>query len=83
MDNVKQKVMMILQSMPEDCTWEQVRYRLYLNHQIEMSEAEIDAGRTIPHEQVMKEMEEWLASNGRNEPKNNSSPMHATLHATP
>jgi len=62
MDSVKQKVMTILQAMPDDCTWEQIRYRLYLNHQIEMGEADIEAGRTIPHEQIMKEMEQWLES---------------------
>ena len=62
MDNVKQKVMRILQAMPDDCTWEQVRYRVELCAKIEIGEAEIDAGRGIPHEQVMQEMEQWLES---------------------
>lgn len=48
--------------MPDDCTWEQVRYRMELCAKIEISEAEIDAGRGIPNEQVMQEMEQWLES---------------------
>ncbi len=62
METAKQLAIKVLQAMPDDCTWEQVRYRLYLNHQIAMGETDIEAGRTIPHEQVMQEMEQWLKS---------------------
>lgn len=62
METAKQLAMKVLQAMPDDCTWEQVRYRIELCAKIEISEAEIDAGRGIPNEQVMQEMEQWLKS---------------------
>jgi predicted transcriptional regulator len=32
---------------------------LYYLHQIEEGLADIDAGRTVPHEQILREIEEW------------------------
>ena len=65
METAKQLAMKVLQAMPDDCTWEQVRYRIELCAKIEISEAEIDAGRGIPNERVMQEMEQWLKSYGQ------------------
>ena len=55
MEIAKQLAMEVLQAMPDDCTWDQIRYRLYLYHNIEMGKADIVAGRTIPHEVVVNE----------------------------
>jgi predicted transcriptional regulator len=68
MQNVKSEALAQLQGMPDNITWDQIAYRFYLRASIERSMAEIDAGKGIPHEQVMKEINEWLASSGANRP---------------
>jgi predicted transcriptional regulator len=35
--------------------------------------ADVEAGRGVPHDQVMREMEEWLASLGQKMPDGDSS----------
>ncbi len=47
--------------MPDDCTWEEIHYRVYVRTKIERGLA-VAASDVIPHDQVMREMEEWLAS---------------------
>lgn len=64
MGNVKADALAMIQAMPDDVTWEQLAYRIALRAKLEHGMAEIEAGRGIPHEQVKKEVAEWLASFG-------------------
>jgi len=54
----------ILQTLDEklqdDATLEDAISYLYYLHQIEEGLADVDAGRLIPHDEVMREIEEWL-----------------------
>lgn len=54
MSTVKEQVQQIADTLPEDATWEQVRYELHVREQIEAGEAAIAEGRTVPHEEVKK-----------------------------
>lgn len=80
MSKVKADALAIIQAMPDDCTWEQLFYRIYVRAQVEQGMAEIDAGKGIPHEQVKREVAEWLASFGprplapTSEPSTSGSP---------
>jgi hypothetical protein len=68
MDTPKETMLAVLRSMPDDATWEQIRYRADLVTGVELGMEDVAAGRTIPHEQVMEEMSRWLESLGRREP---------------
>lgn len=52
----KQTVQQILDRLPDDCTIDDVLYHLYVVRSIERGLADADAGRTIPHEQVVEEL---------------------------
>ena len=46
----------------EDADWPTLAYRFYLRDAIQCGMADIDAGLVVPHEKVMREMDEWLES---------------------
>ncbi|HYH66615.1 MAG TPA: hypothetical protein VD866_18110 [Urbifossiella sp.] len=62
MSTAKAAALAMIQKLPDDATWEKITELLTLRAVLEQGVAEIDAGRGIPHDQVMKEMDEWLAS---------------------
>jgi len=68
MSTVKTEAMKLIQGLPDDCTWEQIVYRVYFRCKVEQGLADVAAGRVVPHEQVS----EWLKSSGLKEPATNS-----------
>ena len=57
----KQTVRQILDRLPDDCTIEDVLYHLYVIRSVERGLAEGDAGKTVPHEQVVEDLRKrWL-----------------------
>ncbi len=65
MESVKELARKLVEKLPEDTTWEQFLYRVYLSANLAKSMEELDRGEGIPHEKVMQEMDEWFASSGR------------------
>ena len=57
----KQAAKDLIEQLPEQASWDDIMYELYVKQKIEEGLADIDAGRTIPHEQVKAE----LLGNGR------------------
>jgi len=68
MESVKEIAKRIAERLPEDATWEQFLYRVYVGANVAIGLQEIEEGKGIPNEQVFREMEEWLKSSGRREP---------------
>lgn len=57
----KAAVRMLLDQLPDDCTLDDVQYHLYVLREIERGQSDAAAGRTIPHEQVARELRrKWL-----------------------
>ena len=52
--SVKQQVRQLAEQLPEDVTWEQVQYEIYVRRQIQEGEQAIDDGRTLSHEEVVQ-----------------------------
>lgn len=56
----KEQVQEVLQSLPDDCSMEQIQYHLYvadlIRHRLETADNE----PSIPHEEVKKRLEKWL-----------------------
>ncbi|HLQ46709.1 MAG TPA: hypothetical protein VK137_18340 [Planctomycetaceae bacterium] len=57
MSNVKTAVVEVLQSLPNDVTWDEVLYRLEVRRQLELAVAEADQGIFLSHEDVFRELE--------------------------
>lgn len=58
----KDKVREILARLPNDCSLEDVLYHLYVLQKTEEGVADLKAGRTIPHAEVVEELETLSAS---------------------
>jgi predicted transcriptional regulator len=57
----KQRVREVLDRLPDDCTIDDVLYHLYVIKSIEKGIDDVEAGRTIPHKQVVEELrKKWL-----------------------
>jgi predicted transcriptional regulator len=52
----KETVRSLLESLPDDCSLDDVLYHLYVIQMVERGMADADAGRLIPHEVVAEEM---------------------------
>ncbi len=57
----KELVRRALDNLPDDVTMPDVIERLYYLYSIQLGLEDLDAGRTIPHEEVKRQMEKWLA----------------------
>ena len=60
MASAKQQVQSVLESLPEDATFEDVQYHLYVRQKIEQGLADAEAGRVVPHEEVVRRLAKWL-----------------------
>lgn len=56
MSTVKQAAKQIIDDLPEQATWDDLMYELYVKQKIEEGLADIEAGRTIAHGQVKAEL---------------------------
>ena len=57
----KDTVRALLDRLPDDCSIDEVQYHLYVVQAVALGEADEQAGRVIPHEQVSTELRrKWL-----------------------
>jgi predicted transcriptional regulator len=55
MNNIKDALLELAQQLPEECTWDEVMYRVFVRQKIDAGLKDADAGRTISHEEVFEE----------------------------
>lgn len=48
----KQQVRAVLERLPDDCSLDDVLYHLYVLRAVERGRADVQAGRTLTHEEV-------------------------------
>lgn len=65
---VKEQALQLIQSLPDDCTLEEIRYRLYLQEKVAEGLADVEAGRVLAQEDVEKEVARWHESSGPERP---------------
>lgn len=59
--SAKDTVRALLDRLPDDCSLDEVQYHLYVVQAVARGEADEQAGRVIPHEQVAAELRrKWL-----------------------
>ena len=57
----KERVLEVLARLPDDCSLDEVLYHLYVLQAVDRGLAEVEAGETIPHEQVADELrQKWV-----------------------
>lgn len=57
----KERVQELLARLPDDCSLDDVLYHLYVVQKIDRGLADVEAGRTIPHEEVAESLRrKWV-----------------------
>jgi hypothetical protein len=56
----KRDVLELLQEMPEDLDIEKLIYTLYVRRKIELALAEAEHDEGMPHEEFVRQSDEWL-----------------------
>ena len=57
--NAKQEALEAIQRLPDNVDFEEIVYRLYVLNKIHQGMQDIEAGRTISHEELVREIERW------------------------
>jgi predicted transcriptional regulator len=55
----KQVTMQVLEQLPDDCSLQEVRYRLYVCDKITRGLEEAERGETLTHEEFKRSLAEW------------------------
>ena len=62
MSAVKQEAQKMIQNLPEDCSYEDIQYHLYVVEKIHNSQKRAKKEDTIPHENAKESMAKWLSN---------------------
>ena len=54
MSTTKEEAMQLISRLPEEVTWEDIMYRLYVKRKIEEGIEAAENGRVVSHEEVKK-----------------------------
>jgi predicted transcriptional regulator len=60
MSSVKDEAHKFIDGLPDDATWEDIEYEIYVRNRIDRGLEEDERGEGIPHEEVMRRMAKWL-----------------------
>ena len=52
--------MNVMASLPDDVSWDELQYQLYVREVVEESDKEFEAGLGIPHEAAKQRLKKWL-----------------------
>jgi hypothetical protein len=56
----------VLDRLPDDCSLEDVLYHLYVVEAVSQGRSDVQAGRTVSHQQVAEELRrKWLTPAGK------------------
>lgn len=55
MSGVKEAVLKLVEQLPEECTWDDVLYEIFVRQKVEAGLKDAEAGRTVSHEEVFDE----------------------------
>ena len=60
MQSAKEEVRKILDVLPEDTSFEEIQYHIYVRQKLEHSLQAVAEGRVLSQEEVERRMEKWL-----------------------
>lgn len=73
MGKVKSDALAMIEAMPDDATWDEIKYRVFLRDAVEAGLADAEAGRVVSAEEAKRRIKEWLASPGPTRPSTKSN----------
>ena len=56
MQSAKQAAKQIIDHLPEQASWDDIMYELYVKQKIEAGLKAVEEGRTIPHEEMKRRL---------------------------
>jgi len=60
MRNIKEQVLQLVDSLPNDITLDDIMAELYFKLQVDAGLKELDEGKGIPHSKLKDQMGKWL-----------------------
>lgn len=57
---VKETARQLIDDLPEDVTWDEIQYRLYLRQVIDESESQIAEKQGLPQSEAEERLSQWL-----------------------
>ncbi len=60
MGTPKEEVKRLLDQIPDDSTFEDIQYHIYVREKIERGLKDVAEGRVLSHEEVERRMARWL-----------------------
>ena len=60
MMTVKEAVQQLVAKLPEDVTWDEIQYRIYLRQVVDESDVQIARGEGISQEDAEERLARWL-----------------------
>lgn len=61
MSSPKQLAREILDSLPDDCSLQEIQYRLYVRQMVEEGREDARRGNVVSQQQIAQDLERWLA----------------------
>jgi hypothetical protein len=65
---LKDDLIKLIQTLPDDCTVDDVMYHLYVREKVQRGIAAAEAGQVVPLEEAERRMDAWLESSGPTPP---------------
>ena len=59
MQHAKQEALEAIGRLPDDVDMDEIMYRLYVLDKIRKGREDVEAGRTIAHDDLLRELERW------------------------
>jgi len=60
MATVKDEIRRMIEGLPDDATWEDVQYSIYVRERIERGRGEVADGKILEEDEVERRMKPWL-----------------------
>jgi hypothetical protein len=61
MGDIKEKVIQIIQQLPDGVTVDDIFSEIYFKLQVDSGLRELDEGKGIPHQKVKERMSKWIS----------------------
>ena len=61
MASPKQVARQILDSLPDDCSLEEIQYRLHVRQMVEEGRQDVRQGNIVSQQEIEQDLERWLA----------------------
>jgi hypothetical protein len=68
MQSAKEIALQVIGSLPDDCTLDDISYRLYLRSKLERADRAIEEGRVHSFEEGREIVQSWFTSSGPTQP---------------